>query len=208
MANKEPFSLKHPALLRPEVLTDFEISDRDKIIYSVISSIIGGKQSPCWLTNEEIGNACAKSEKSIERAIKVLSDKQYIYIDVDRKRPFKGRTTKDKAIRHIYTDYKYYCDRNKQHSPIPSKFRNFNHFLKWGQVALRGFQFRGERINGNKLQVAIADNGYLKNLGLDKELHSIDEKGDIYKMWKDLYKNKDICTKWYEENKLNKKEEK
>lgn len=204
MSNKEPFSLKYPAVLRPEVLGDFELSDRDKIIYAVIASLIGQKQNGyCWLTNEEIATACAKSESAVKRAIKVLSEKKYIYIDTDRK-----RATKNKPIRHIYTDYKYYCDRNKQTAPIPSKFKNIHHFRNWAKYALVGFEFTFNRTNGNKMKVIITSSGYLKNVGLDENLHPIDEKGEIYKIWKDLYTLKDTCIEWYKKNKLNKKEEK
>lgn len=202
--SKEPFKLKYPASIRPEVLADFELSDRDKIIYAVIASLIGGKQGGyCWLTNAELAEACAKDERSIKRAIKNLSDKDYIYIDTDR-----SRVKKNKPIRHIYTDYKYFCDRNKQEPPIPSKFKNIHHFRNWAKNALGGFTFKAERHNGNKLKVMITNSGYLMNVGLDQELHPIDEKGDIYKIWADLYKNKDKCIKWYKEHKLNKKEEK
>lgn len=204
MSYKEPFELRYPATIRPEILKDFELSDRDKLVYAVISSLIGGKETPCWLTDAEIGEACGKELRAIQRAIKNLKEKDYIYIDLDRK-----RATKNKAIRHIYTDLKYYNNRNNKAPALPKKFKNIHHFRNWAKYALVDMPFTHIKANKNTIRCVINKAGYIHNIGLDEQLHSINDKTEIYKIWQNLYDDKETVIEAYKaKNKLNKKDDK
>lgn len=199
------FQLKYNPSCPIDVFNHTELNNNEKIIYMVIHNIIGSKERKCTLNNEDIANASNTSIATTKRAISNLVKYDLIWLDVDRKRIVKNPND---SIRYIYTNYKYYTERNNKVPPIPTRFKSQAHFKNWATKWLPGFTFRAERHNGNKLKVMITNSGYLMNIGLDEELHPIDEKGDIYKIWADLYKNKDVCIEWYKENKLNKKEEK
>ena len=192
MSNKAPFELKYPAQLRPEVLKDNTLSDRDKIVYAVISSLIGGSDNPCWLTNIEIGEACGKEEKTIKRAISELSAKDYIYIDTDR-----TRVKENKPIRHIYVDYKYYLNRyHKNAHKIPNTFKDEHHFRNWARKAARGFMFNHMKLDGTKIPLVITETGYLRKTLINTNLHPTKEKALIYTIWKSLFENKDLVIKF------------
>lgn len=108
------FKLKYSPNCPIDIFNHEELNNNEKMVYIVIHNIIG-QNKKCTLINEEIATASNTSLATVKRAISKLQDLDLIWLDVDRKRTVKDP---NEAVRHIYTNYKYYTDRNKKDKAI------------------------------------------------------------------------------------------
>lgn len=71
------------AVIPATILFDHELSDRDKIIYAIISNLTHDR-GYCWASNKYLAQKLDCSIITIQRALKKLSDRNYLDIEVLR----------------------------------------------------------------------------------------------------------------------------
>ena len=69
------------AVIPATILFDHELNDRDKIIYAIISNLTHDR-GYCWASNKYLAEKLDCNAKTISRAIKKLSDKNYIDVEM------------------------------------------------------------------------------------------------------------------------------
>ncbi|WP_298750824.1 hypothetical protein [uncultured Arcobacter sp.] len=188
-----------------DIFNHAKLNNNEKMIFIVIHNIIGSKEKKCILTNEDIASASHTSYKTVVRAINKLSQEELIWIDVDRKR---AANDKNEAVRHIYTNYKYYLDRNKQKPPILRipKFNSIHHFRNWCKQFAVGFECTVTKADGAKTPILINDKGHIVNTTLNREYNPTKEKETIYYIWEKLYKNHETVTNYVKSKQEEKKD--
>jgi len=199
------FKLKYSPNCPIDIFNHEELNNNEKMIYIVIHNIIGNQEKKCTLTNEDIASASYTARRTVVNAIAKLDEKELIWLDVDRKRVAKDP---NEAVRHIYTNYKYYTDRNKKDYKltIPT-FKSIHHFRNWTKRYALGFKCTIEKEDGTKIPIILNDNGHIENTALNKPYNPTTQKDIIYLVWEKLYKNHETVTKYVEE-KQNKEQNK
>lgn len=188
------FKLKYSPNCPIEVFNNENLNNNEKMIYIVIHNIIG-ENKKCTLINEDIASASNTSLRTVNSAISKLVEQQLIWLDVDRKRKVKDP---NEAIRHIYTNYKHYVDRNKKTKKItvPKEFKSVHHFRNWAKSWAIGFEGKVTKSDGAKIHIKISDDGKIFNVLLDRLYNPNTEKESIYLVWELLYKNSDLVRDW------------
>lgn len=69
------------AVIPATILFDHELNDRDKIIYAIISNLTHDR-GYCWASNKYLAEKLDCSIITIQRALKKLSDKNYLDIEI------------------------------------------------------------------------------------------------------------------------------
>lgn len=189
------FQLKFSPSCPIDIFNNPNLNNNEKMIFIVIHNIIGSKEKKCTLTNEEIASASNTARRTVINAISKLVELELIWLDVDRKRTVKDA---NEAVRHIYTNYKYYVDRNKKATtPIKiPKFKSIHHFRNWCKRWALGFEAKITKDDGAKVPIKIDDNGHIYNTTLDRTYSPTTEKDIIYLVWEKLYENNEILTNW------------
>lgn len=188
------FKLEYSPNCPIEVFNHENLNNNEKMIYIVIHNIIG-KNKKCTLVNEDIASASSTSIRTVNSAISKLAKEELIWLDVDRKRKVKDPT---EAIRHIYTNYKHYVDRNKKINKIivPKEFKSIHHFRNWAKSWAIGFEGKITKTDGAIIPIRIEKDGKIFNTILDRLYNPINEKETIYLVWELLYKNSDLLRDW------------
>ncbi len=201
------FKLKYNPTCPIDIFNHEELNNNEKMVYIVIHNIIG-ENKKCTLLNEDIATASNTSLATVKRAISKLQDLDLIWLDVDRKRTVKDP---NEAVRHIYTNYKYYTDRNKKDKAIhmPKKFNSIHHFRNWCKSYAQGFRCTITKADGQTtVDIRINEKGHIENCVLNKEYHPTNDKEFIYYVWESLYKNLEIVTNHIKERNSKLKEQK
>ena len=68
------------AVIPATVLYDDELSSSEKLFYAIISQL-ANKEGYCWASNQYLAEICKVKNDSIQRWLRRLTDKEYIYID-------------------------------------------------------------------------------------------------------------------------------
>jgi len=197
MQNKEPFRLKYAAYIPAEA---FNLPDKYFKIYAVINAVIGGEENGyCWLTDEELSQATDKGESTIRRALNELEAKDLIWRDTDQKRTYlRNGTNKERAIRRIYTNYKYYVNRNKKPT-LPKNFKNKYSFRNYLKTIGFTYEFK-VNYDSRVIPLKITDKALLLHTGTNKYLDKNDDKTLIDKVWTHIYEQREEIIKKIKEN--------
>ncbi|QKF82043.1 helix-turn-helix domain-containing protein [Halarcobacter ebronensis] len=189
------FHLKFNPSCPIDVFNNPLLNNNEKIIFIVIHNIIGSQEKKCTLTNEEISSASNTSLRTVINAVSKLSQLELIWIDVDRKRIVNNP---NEAVRHIYTNYKYYVDRYKKEKKaiIPKEFKSIHHFRNWCKIWAIGFECTITKADDTKVPIKINDKGLLENTKLNRAYSPTTEKETIYYLWEQLYKNHETITNY------------
>lgn len=187
------FKLNYNPSCPIDIFNNPNLNNNEKMIFMVITNIIGAKEKKCTLTNEDIASASNTSLKTVVRALNKLFELELIWLDVNRKRVVNNP---NEAVRHIYTNYKYYCDRNKKQNINIPTFKSIHHFRNWAKAHAKGFEARITKEDGAITPIRINSKGYIENINLNKSYHPTDDKSIIYYIWNKLYENNEILTNY------------
>ena len=66
------------------ILQDKDLNHTQILLLGIIDSLCNNKEWKCWASNQYLGELLKSDERSIRRNLKVLSDKWYIKIGVDK----------------------------------------------------------------------------------------------------------------------------
>jgi len=81
--NQEPPHGNWMAVIPATILFDNKLNDRDKIIYAIISNLTH-ERGYCWATNKYLAQKLDCTVITVQRALKKLSDRNYLDIEVLR----------------------------------------------------------------------------------------------------------------------------
>jgi len=209
------------AVIPATILFDNELNDRDKIIYAIISNLTH-ERGYCWASNKYLAQKLDCNAKTISRAIKKLSDRNYIDVEMLTNQSgtsriirlegavyFAKSQMRTKMSTGVWTNLSRGMDKNVQHNSIV-KYNSINKNINTSGVnektTSKLLKFINDRysrnfrkINANRLKMR------LKTYSLDEILMAIEnahaDKFHIDSKFKYLTpeyftRNDDIIDKW------------
>lgn len=151
------------------VLYDNELSDKQKLLYWVISSLCAEKWY-CWASNKYLWELLWVKEWTISNSIKWLLEKWYIYSDINKSKGNERHislTYCEKSQEGIVKNHKTYCGKSQEINIIDKDKINI--------------------INNNTEQSSENENNSssIKTLALEeKEKNSAKKEKEIQELWK------------------------
>lgn len=93
-----------PIYINPEWLSNVNLTDREYRILLIIDAIIRErKENFCGFTTSNLAYASGRSSRYVQRSLKSLAEKKFIFIDTSYE-----RIKINEPIRKIYVDEKYF----------------------------------------------------------------------------------------------------
>ena len=133
-----------------KVLTDKNLSDKEKVIYSIILFLSKEKEF-CFCTNSNISEILNISITQVSKLVKSLKDKKYVDVEIIYKqnsREIELRKLKPKLGDIYLTKVKYpRCE--KEEDPIEEKFKDnkYNKENKYIKYIKSGFKEKKKEVN-------------------------------------------------------------